>query len=226
MPPKKLRRRRSSNGRHWHVGTRGGQRGSTQNVWQSHDQRKTRRHRKHWLVTKFPSEDPAAVSAAAAEAVLASATEREDGNALPPCPDDEYASEVLFDAISSDSALSGHGNDGQRFAHLQSIIHTDFGREELGGTTAFWWKIVDEPDTFPPEFWQLFLQSSLTALGEKCRPVCVGMSWRKLIIAGAMRRWRPRLEEVNREVRQFWVAVLGGVEHVRLRARSLHETGN
>ena len=59
--------------------------------------------------------------------------------------------------------------------------------------TAFWWRIVDEPDAFPPEFWQLFLQSNLTALGEKCWPVCVGMTWRKLVTAGAKRQWRPRL---------------------------------
>ena len=32
------------------------------------------------------------------------------------------------------------------------------------------------------------------------------------------------MEEVNREVRQFGVA--GGVEHVGLRARTLHEAGN
>ena len=34
------------------------------------------------------------------------------------------------------------------------------------------------------------------------------------------------MEEVNREVRQFGGAVPGGVEHVGLRARMLHETGN
>ena len=42
--------------------------------------------------------------------------------------------------------------------------------------TAFWRRLVDEQDAFPPEFWQLLLQSSLTALGEKHRPVCVGMT--------------------------------------------------
>ena len=128
---------------------------------------------------------------------------------------------------STRSALSGPGNDGQRFSHLQSIIHTDIGREGFGkGVTTFWRKIIDEPDAFPPEFWQLFLHSSLIALGGKCRPVCLGMTWRRLITAGALRQWRPRLEEVNREVRQFGVAVPGGVEHVGLRARTLHETGN
>ncbi|CAN0499195.1 unnamed protein product [Laminaria digitata] len=41
-----------------------------------------------------------------------------------------------------------------------------------------------------------------------------------------MRQWRPRLGEVNREVRQYGVAVPGGVGHMGLRARTLHETGN
>ena len=40
------------------------------------------------LGSKFPSEDHAAVSAAAADAVLASATKAEDGNAPPWRPDD------------------------------------------------------------------------------------------------------------------------------------------
>ena len=104
------------------------------------------------LVSKFPSEDHAAVSAAAAAAaVIASATEVEDRNALPWRPDDEYASEVFFDVMSSRSALSDPGNDGQRFSHLQSIIHTDIGREEFGkGMAAFRRKIVDEPDASTP----------------------------------------------------------------------------
>ena len=99
------------------------------------------------LMAKFPCEDDAAESAAAAEAVLASATEGEDGNAPPWLPDDEYASEVLFGVIDSRSALSGPENDGQRFAPPQSIIHTDIGQKEFGrGMTVFWRKIVDEPD--------------------------------------------------------------------------------
>ena len=135
-------------------------------------------------------------------AVLASATEAEDGNAPPWRPTNAYTSEVLFDVISSRSALSGPGNDDPRFVHLQFIIHTDIGREEFGrGMTAFWRRIVDEPDAFPPEFWQLFLQSSLTTLGEKCRLVCVGMTWRRLITAGLCgsggRGWRRSAERVE-----------------------------
>ena len=159
------------------------------------------------LVAKFPPEDHAAMSAAAVvAAVLASATEVK-GNAPPWRPEDEYASEVLFDVISSRSTLSGLENGGQRLVHLQPIIHTDVGRRGVRrGYKAFSRRIVDEPDAFPPEFWQLFLQSSFTALGEECRPVCVCMTWRRLITARAMRQWRPGLDEVNREVGQFGVA--------------------
>ena len=164
------------------------------------------------LVAKFPSEYHADVSAAAADAVLAWATEGGDANAPPWRPDDENSSEVLVAVIGSRSVLSGPEKDGQRFAHLQSIIHTDVGREEFGrGMTAFWRRIVDEPGAFPPEFWKLFLQYTPAAREEKRRPVCVGMTWRRLITAGAMRQW-PRLAEVNREVRQFGVAVPDGVE--------------
>ena len=89
-------------------------------------------------MAKFLSENHAAVSAAAAEAVLASATEGGNGNDSPWRPDNEYAAEVLFGGINSRSGLSGSGNDGQLFAYLQSIIHADVGREEFGrGMTAF-----------------------------------------------------------------------------------------
>ena len=104
------------------------------------------------LVAKFPSQDHAAVSAAAVEVVLASVTDGEDGNYPPWRPDDEYVSEVLFDVINSSSALSGPKNGCQILAHLEFIIHTDIGREEFErGMTAFWRRVVEEPDVFPPE---------------------------------------------------------------------------
>ena len=98
-----------------------------------------------------------------------------------------------------------------------------WARKFGAGIEAFWRRIIDDPNAFSPEFWQLFLQSNLTALGEKCRPVCVGMTWRRLIAAGTMRQWRPRLEEANREARRFGVGVRGEVEQVALRARVHHE---
>ena len=108
--------------------------------------------------------------------------------------------------INSRNALSGAGSNGLRYLHLQSIIRTGVGREKFStGIEAFWRRIIDDPSAFPPELWQLFLRSNLTVLGEKCRPVCVGMTWRRLLAAGTMRQWRPRLEEINREARKFGV---------------------
>lgn len=104
--------------------------------------------------------------AAATVAVLASATEAEDGNAPPWRPDDEYASQVR--------SSMGPGSDGPRFAHLQFIIQTDIGQEEFGrGMTAFWWRITHEPDAFPPEFFQLFLVNRASPRWEK---LSVGLS--------------------------------------------------
>lgn len=53
-------------------------------------------------------------------------------------------------------------------AHLPSIMHTDIGRDEFcHGMTAFWRRMVDETDVFLAEIWQLFLQASLSTLGER-----------------------------------------------------------
>ena len=67
---------------------------------------------------QFPFRRPRRRSAAVVAAILANATEAEDGNDLLWRPDGEYTSDVLFDVIRSRNALSGPGNDGQRFAHL------------------------------------------------------------------------------------------------------------
>ena len=166
---------------------------------------------------KFP-EDRNSVQAAAAAARVASVTEPEEGSGPTWRPEGEFNPQVAFEVIYSHNILSGAESDGLRFSHLQPIIRTKFGQEYFGaGIEAFSRRMVNEPDAFPPEFWELFLQSNFTALGGKCRPVCVGMTWRRLIAAGTMTEWRPRMEELNLEARQ-WVGVSGGVEHVALRA--------
>ena len=48
---------------------------------------------------------------------------------------------------------------------------------------------MDDLSAFPPEFWQLFVQSTLTSLGENCRLFRVGMTWRRLLAAGTIRQW-------------------------------------
>lgn len=104
------------------------------------------------VVSKFLPEGHTAVSAAAGAAVLAGATEVEEGRAPRWCLKEECVLQMTFDVIFSRSVLSGSGNYSQRFAHLQATIHTDIEREEFGwGMEKLWRKIVDEPGPFPPE---------------------------------------------------------------------------
>ena len=117
---------------------------------------------------------------------------------------------MVFEVINFRNTPSGAGSDGLRLSHLQSIIRTQFGQEHFGaGIKAFWRRMMDKPDAFPPEFWELFLKSNLTVLGGKCRPVCVGMTWRRLIVAGTMREWRPHMEALKLEARQYGVGGVG-----------------
>ena len=135
-----------------------------------------------------------------------SRTDAEDGSAPRWRPENEFDPQVLLDVIKSRSSNSGAGNDGQRFSHLKSIVSTRIGREEFTeALSSLWRKLVSAPNTFPPEFWTLWKQPSLIALGEKCRPGCIGMTWRRLIAAGIIREWKPKLEEVFREADQFGV---------------------
>ncbi|CAB1116596.1 unnamed protein product [Ectocarpus sp. CCAP 1310/34] len=92
--------------------------------------------------------------------------------------------------------------------------------------SSLWRRLINDPNAFPPEFWTLWKQSSLIALGEKCRPVCIEMTWRRLIAAGTVREWKPKLEEIFREADQFGVAVAGGVEQVAMDAQLVHQTGH
>lgn len=134
------------------------------------------------LVAKLPRKYNIAVYAAATAAVLASATEVEDGSASPCRQDDEYDSQVLGGISSSCSTLSGIGNDGQRVALVHPIIHTDIGWEAFGrGMTNDKWL-----DEFPPKSRRLFFQSSLTTVAEKYRLVCADTVWRRTSTTGGL----------------------------------------
>lgn len=92
-----------------------------------------------------------------------------------------------------------------RFSHLQQsmmIIRTQFGLKHFGaGIGAFWGREVDEADAFMPEVRELFPLSNLTALAEKCRPVCVGMTWGRFMAPSILREWRPSIKVLNLEAR-------------------------
>ena len=113
------------------------------------------------MKAKFPEEDGNSVQEAAAGARLTSVTEPAEGSGLTWRPEAECNAQVAVQAINSHNALPVAGSDGLRLSHLQSIIRTQFGQYDFGaGIGVFWWRIVDEPDAFPPEIWELFLQSN------------------------------------------------------------------
>ena len=141
----------------------------------------------------FPEEYRSSVQEAASAARVASVTKPEEGSGPTWRPEGEFNPQVAFEVTNYRNVLSGAGSDGLRFSHLQSIIRIEFGQEHFGVGIEAFWRIVDEPDAFATEFWELFFQPNLTVLGETCRPVCVGMTWRQLIAAGTMREWRPRI---------------------------------
>lgn len=116
MPPKKLRKRQRTIGYSSTCRYAGGdtiaaptrlaesRSAGNENTWAT-------------LVVKFPPENHTSVSMVVA-AMLASATELEEGSVIPWRADDEYASQVIFDMISTRSALSGPRNESQRVEHL------------------------------------------------------------------------------------------------------------
>lgn len=85
---------------------------------------------------------------------------------------------MLLDVIKSRSSNSGAGNDGQRFPRLKSIVNTKIGREEFSeAVSSLWRNLIDDPNMFRPEFWTLWKQSRLIALGENaghCALECHG----------------------------------------------------
>lgn len=111
----------------------------------------TRRRGPRWRQNAGPRITPPFPLPCAAT-VVTSTTEVEEGSAPQRCPGNEYASRVLFEVLSSSSALLGPGYDGQRFALLHGIIHPELWRSGFGPDMAKFWKgPLDELDVFPPE---------------------------------------------------------------------------
>ena len=84
---------------------------------------------------------------------------------MPPVAHRRFSSQLLFDAVSSRSALSGPGTSCQRFAHLQFNIHIEIGPEKEFGRARMppWWGDVDRPNAFPPGLRQRLFLSGLNA---------------------------------------------------------------
>ena len=153
----KLERRR------WRVATWEGSKRQHATFWKSNAQLETRRSKTHrWSSLPRPRHRARGFGGSAGER-----HRHRRGKYSPVMPEWRVRPPGTLRRHQLRSAPSGPGNGSQRFMHPKSTIHNDTGREKfVRGMIGFWGRIVDEPDTFPPEVWQLFLPSSLTALGK------------------------------------------------------------
>ncbi|CAM9383121.1 unnamed protein product [Choristocarpus tenellus] len=122
---------------------------------------------------------------------------------------------TAFMRANSNSAL---GPGGIRPGHIRSAITTDVNHEEVAEAFAKLWETAfTSSDSLPLEFWKLYANSRLSAIGENCRPVACGFSF--------CTDWRPYLEEFVGEVGQLGVKVPNGVECALLDVRLRNECG-
>ena len=78
----------------------------------------------------------------------------------------------------------------------QSLLATDVGDPKFAEAIRPLWRRAGEGPQRPPTITLVFfLQSNRTALGQKCRPICVGTMRHLLAVATVRERW-PRLTEV------------------------------
>ena len=101
----------------------------------------------------------------------ASSTELEEGSVPNWRPKEEFDLHVALTRYQARRVMVYASHTFRRSSRPASVA-----RSLKLASRLFWRRIFDDPRAFPPEFWQLFLQSDLTALEGKCRPVCVGMT--------------------------------------------------
>lgn len=163
---------------------------------------------------------PAAAEAALAACANALTTDREACWRRENAFDPDLVSAVL----KSRSALLGAGHIDICFSRLQCVVNTAVGKYKCGAVIeAFWRRIMKGPDVLPCNLWDMFLQVSLTTLRKQCRPICLGSTMQRLLAAGAVREWPPKLQHADPSERQ---GTWAGVGHVGLRQRLHYKAGH
>ena len=224
MPPMKLQRKRSSNGRRRRVAMQEALKWQLAPFWQSDAQRETRGRGAQWWPSSLPKTPPPFQRRRLPQCWRTSPRPRME--TLPggvPAMSTPLRCPLMLSAHAVPCRTPVMTVNGSRTCNSPSTPTLE-GRSSAGHN-----RLLEETRRRTARAPARVL-AALPAVephrtGKKCRPVGVGMTWRRLITTGAMRQWRPRLEEVNRQVRQFGVAVPGRVVHLGLRARTLHETG-
>lgn len=129
------------------------------------------------MPAQFCAEDGEILMAAAEATIATSRARLASGENAAWRPGDDYDPQTTMDVVKSRYVLSVSSNDGLVFAHLQCFLNIPEGKSGVGPAKGYFRRrIMGQPDAFPPEFWQLSLQRNLTALGTKCRPICIGLT--------------------------------------------------
>ncbi|CAN0026681.1 unnamed protein product, partial [Choristocarpus tenellus] len=98
--------------------------------------------------------------------------------------------------------------------------------EEVAEAFAKLWELAyTSPDALPLEFRTLHINSRLSAIGEKCRPVACGSFFTRACASAFCTDWSPYLEELFWGVGQFGVGVPNGSERALLDIRLRNECG-
>ena len=122
--------------------------------------------------------------------------------------------------IKKANPQSAAGPSGLRYSHLQAALC-----EELVEDLAAFATLVFSSRVLPQVFWTLHTSASLSALGQKARPVACGDVLRRVIGAVFYHRYGRKLADYFQPWGQYDVAVPGGVEIMAFTATLGFEEG-
>ena len=173
------------------------------------------------LLAKHPADDGPAIQAAVADgrARLAARGEQLDLSFCTP--------DLIYSVLMAADPLSAAGPSGLRYVHLQDAVRATGGKASslVAALARVQHTLLSSPRTLPPAFWALHSSATLSALGDKARPIACGDVLRRLISSATLRALGDRLGLDLRDSGQFGVSVPSGVEHTAAGMKVAHEGG-
>jgi hypothetical protein len=151
----------------------------------------------------------------------------------------DISSTDVLATLSKAAAGKAAGPDGWRYEHywaaLPRVPHAadeDPTPLSLADTppwvhsmTAVFNTLVNEPSLLNEESWRLLRAASLSAVGDKRRPIACASVIRRLLSSTVSRKLSGKLAPVLMKLGQYGCGVKGGVEHVATQAQLWHELG-
>ncbi|CAN0053236.1 unnamed protein product, partial [Ectocarpus fasciculatus] len=157
-----------------------------------------------------PDEDPEDI-ATAWDSSIKAAEDGEGRHTIDSIAEAEEPFELKFikQSVNKANPQSAPGPDGLRFSYLQASGMSDDFSETLAD---FSYKVFYYGDELPDLFWDLHTSASLSALGEKKRPIAVGGVLRRIISGSFCRQYKQGIADIFEASNQFGGGVPGGVE--------------